>query len=79
MHQILTLLNSQAETSQLQLGLEPMGQDSDSAKTQTGTWTHMVVFEHSQNPRYLVSGPNETQVLIASLQQKKFSERQSDR
>ena len=33
----------------------------------------------AKNPQYLVSGPNETQVLDASLQQKEFSERQSDR
>ena len=45
------------------LGLEPM-------------WLGL---EPSQNTQYLVSGPNETQVLNASLQQKEFSERQSDR
>ena len=32
----------------------------------------------SQNPQYLVSGPNETQLLDVSSQ-KEFSERQSDR
>ena len=32
----------------------------------------------SQNPQYLVSGPNETQVLDVSSQ-KEFSQRQSDR
>ena len=35
---------------------------------QTGTWTHMLVFKPSQNPRNLVSGPNETQVLDVSSQ-----------
>ena len=50
------------ETVYLRWGLEPM-------------WLGL---ESSQNPQYLVSGPNEAQVLDISLQ-KEFSERQSDR
>ena len=50
------------ETIYLRLGLEPM-------------WLGL---ESSQNPQYLVSGPNEAQVLNISLQ-KEFTERQSDR
>ena len=34
--------------------------------------------KHSHNPQFLVSGPNEAQVLDVSSQ-KEFSERQSDR
>ena len=50
------------ETVYLRWGLEPM-------------WLGL---ESSQNPQYLVSGPNEAQVLDVSLQ-KEFSEGQSDR
>ena len=41
---------------------------------QIRTWTHVLVFEPSQNPRYLVSGPNEAWVLDVSSQ-KEFSAR----
>ena len=50
------------ETIYLRLGLEPM-------------WLGL---EPSQNPQWLVSGPNEAEVLDV-LSQKEFSERQSDR
>ena len=43
-----------------------------------GLETTWLGLEPSQNPQYLVSGPNEAQVLDVSLQTE-FSERQSDR
>ena len=43
-----------------------------------GTQAHVLGLKPSQNPWYLVSGPNEAQVLDVSLL-KEFSDRQSDR
>lgn len=75
-------LNSRAGTlTQLRLRsvLEPMGQDSNPAKSQTGTWTHwfffvclfLIKFTH------LVPGTYWSAVDVSA--QKEFSERQSDR
>ena len=61
------------ETVDLILGLKPMGQDWNPAKTQIGTWTHGLLIEIT----HLVSGLNEAQVLYVSSQ-KEFSEWQSD-
>ena len=57
--------------------LKPFTPDWD-LNPRAGTQTHVLGLKPSQNPWYLVSGPNEAQVLDVSLQ-KEVSERQSDR
>ena len=58
----LTGIESESETVYLRWGLELM-------------W---LVLKPSQNPQYLVLGPNKAQILDVSLQ-KEFSERHNDR
>ena len=51
---------NETETVHLRLGLESLGWDSNSVRSQTGTWTHSLLIDIT----YLVSGLNEAQVLV---------------
>ena len=55
---------NETETVHLRLGLEPLGWDSNSVRSQTGTWIHSLLIDIT----YLVSGLNEAQVLDVFLE-----------